>query len=313
VALLDDYLDPPGGGLPPSSVVVVQLSERSLGLGGLRGLDRVGPFSAVELHGGRVDAVVRFQVFGADAGAANTVMLALQGRLLAARADLWDAGLLEMSGSGGTVATAEQNAFARTADYTVLFEYHLAPTSGAESLIAQIPIRADQEVANSAVAEFTIVTDAIVRWDDVEAPALVLRGRGQVSQFATLSFVPGAAPSGAVNMLRTHDAATGPPATFASFDAFLAAVSDPDTPETHAAFTFASLTDFLAAFDATGAPLVLGDWNIDGTPDEYAVGVLPIDPVIDLTTARDRLEISLETSPLDEIGVVYLRAAPAVG
>jgi hypothetical protein len=313
VAGLAGYLDPPGAGLPAPSVAVVQVSDRTVGLGHLRGTDRAGPFAAIELRGGRIDAVVRFRVFGADPGATDDAMLALQGRLLGARDDLWDAGFLTMQGTAGSLAAQEQGAWARTADYTVLFEYELAPTAGAESLIATIPIRADQEVAGSLAGETTTVTDAITRWDDIDAPVLVLRGMQTVDAFASAAYVPGVAPTGAVRLRRTHDGASGAPNSYPTLAAFLAAVSDPTAPERHGEVEFATVSDFLAAFDPSTNSLLLGDWDVDGSPDEYGVGVLALDPPVRLRTARDRLELSLETSPLDAVAVVYVRAASTIG
>ncbi len=311
VGALSGYLDPVTG-LPDPSAVVLQVRGRALGLGNLRGLDAVGPFSAVELRGGQIDCVVRFQVWGADPAAADVRMTALQGGILGAGADLWGAGILQLDGVAGELAVADRGAWSRTADYHVLFEYHLAPTSDAESLIAAVPVAADQEVAGSLVEERTTVTGDSVRWDQAGAAPLVLRGRRSVEHLSIAAFLPAPTPTGGVRLLRTSDDATGTPTGYPTLAAFLAAVADPVSAQRHGVWSSVSLADFVAAFDAAD-DLLLGDWDGDGVPDEYQVGQLSLDPPIPLPSARDRLEISLETSPLDHMAVVYLRASRALG
>lgn len=56
-------------------------------------------------------------------------------------------------------------------------------------------------------------------------------------------------------------------------------------------------------------PIVLGDWDLDGVPDEYKSSQFRIDPSIRLTTVNDRLEIAFEHPELSEVAVVYLRAS----
>lgn len=310
VSVLTAYLTPVAG-LPDPTAVVLQVSDRTLGLGNSRGLEPVGPFSAVELYGGQIDCVVRLQVWGTDSAAANEAMTSLQGRLLGARADLFDAGFLQFDGVAGTLPVAELNAWSRTADYHALVEYHLAPTSNADSLIAAIPIDAEQEIDGSLVDERTTVTGDAVRWDQVSARGLVVRGRRSIDTLAVAAFLPAPQPTGALRIVRTSDDATTAPLDYATLDAFLAAVNDPVTPERNGRFSFGSLAAFVAALDDSGS-LLLGDWDQDGNPDGYVVGELALNPPIPLAGSTDRLEISLQTSPLDHTGVVYLRAARAL-
>jgi hypothetical protein len=56
-------------------------------------------------------------------------------------------------------------------------------------------------------------------------------------------------------------------------------------------------------------PIVLGDWDLDGVPDEYESAQFRISPSINLSTVSDRLEIAFEHPELTEVAVVYLRAA----
>ena len=312
VDALGSFLEPVTG-VPEPGVVVVNLTAKPLALGGLRGLERIGPFDAMELRGGHIDAVVRFQIWGEEFEAANEQMLALQGRLLAATDDLYDAGFLEMEGVAGTLAVEEGGAWNRTADYRILFEYHLAPASGADSLIARIPIRADQEHEGSLSGETTTVTDDLVRWDQLQAPPLVIRGgrRGgaAVERLAAASFLLPDRPAGAVRLVRTSDEATDPPSVHPDLATFLAAVADLASPAHNAELTFASIDDFLAAFTPSATPFPLGDWDEDAVTDLYQVAELELSPPVPLATARDRFEISLETTPFDQVAVVYLGAA----
>jgi hypothetical protein len=255
--------------------------------------------------------VVRFQLWGSAPGAADAAMTGLQGRLLAASRDLWDVGVRALDGVAGTSAAEARGAWARTADYQVLFEYHLAPAADAGSLIAAIPVAADQEVAGSTVRETTTVTGDGVRWDQLSAPALVVRGACVVNRLAVASFLgAGTPPTGAVRVLRTNDDATGPPAAFATLPAFLQAMADPVAARRGGLLTFASLANFVAAAAPNDA-LLLGDWDGDNVPDDYRVGDIVMEPPLTLPTGRDRLEISVETAPLDHVAVVYLRATRA--
>lgn len=307
---LQIFLPPAQDGLPAPGVIIVNISDRNLGMGNFRGLETRGIFPAVELKGGHAEALVRFQLFSATPEEVNSLTLTLQGLLMAARADLWDAGFLEMSGVAGTLATQQvsDGPWTRTADYQLLFEYHLAPTAGAESLIARIPIAADQEVFNSLARETTVVSDEMVRWDQLSAAVLTVRGTTRIASLSTLVYFEAALAGGAVTLLRTHDGASGAPTSYPTLGDFLNAVASTTTPERHGSFSFASLSDFLLACSAAGDPFPLGDWDSNSIPDVYQSLELALDPPLSLPGATDRLEISPGVSPLDQVGVVYLRA-----
>jgi hypothetical protein len=298
--------------LPAPTVSVLQVSDRTLGIGNARGLQTVGAFSAVELYGGRIDCVVRFKVFGNDAAGADTEMTALQGRLFGHRADLLDAGFLQFDGVAGTLPVADGEAWSRTADYHALVEYHLAPAPSADSLIAAIPIEADRQLDGFVEAETTTETDDIARWDQLAAPALVIRDRRAVDRLAVAAFLPAPPPTGTVQLVRTYDGATGAPHEFATLAEFLAAVSNPTAPDRNARFSFASVPAFVAACHATDE-MALGDWDQDTHPDVYEVGALVFEPPIPLPAATDRFQVVAQTSPLDHTAVVYLRASGTFG
>ena len=311
VSTLSGYLTPVAD-LPAPTVVVLQVADRTLGLGNSRGLEVIGPFAAAELYGGQIDCVVRFQVWGASPDAADNEMTALQGHLLGARAALFDAGFLRFEGVAGTLPVADRGAWSRTADYHALVEYHLTPTSNADSLIAAVAVDAEQEIGGSLAGERTTVTGDTIRWDQNVAPALVVRGQRSVDGLALAAFLPAPQPSGGVRITRTTHGATSAPTDYPTLAAFLAAVGDPTAPERNGRFSFPSLAAFVAAFDNVGG-LLLGDWDEDGNPDGYVVGQLALDPPIPLPEAADEIQISLQSPPFDHTGVVYLRAARALG
>jgi hypothetical protein len=311
LALLETFLPAPAPPLPTASVSLVAMTERGVGLGGMRGLERVGPFEIVELRGIRVDGLVRFHVFGADTPAAAIAARSLQTALAAARDSLWTSGLLRMSLSDASDPTAQPGggAFGVMLEYRVLYEHRIADTGGADSLIARIPINADPEELDSLARETTTVTDELARWDQLEAPLLRVRGPRSVSQLAALSFFPGATATGTVTVTRTFDGATAAPTTHPSLVTFLDAVAGPSAPERNALIEFASVADFLAALAPVQATLDLGDWDLDGVLDTYEARELALAPPIVLAHPADRLELAYEHPALDEVGVVYLRFA----
>jgi len=71
----------------------------------------------------------------------------------------------------------------------------------------------------------------------------------------------------------------------------------------------ATFKDVILKRSAVLEPIILGDWDLDGIPDEYKSSQFRIDPSIRLTTVNDRLEIAFEHPELSEVAVVYLRAS----
>jgi hypothetical protein len=178
---LNDYLPPAVAPLPDPNVAVVSITERSVGLGNRRGNETRGPFGVVALKGGRLDATVRFQLWAANPADADSALQTLQADLLEAQNDLWNAGFLAFAAEESSLAehVSDLDAWRKTADYRVLYEYHYEDDEGAHSLIAQIPIDSYLEELGSLQHERMIVTDEMARWDNVAAPDLVVRGRGR--------------------------------------------------------------------------------------------------------------------------------------
>ena len=170
--------------LPSPSVSLVSLAERSLAIGNRRGVERRGPFSIIELKGGRLEAVVRFQVWGSGLADVDSEIDSLQGRLLVAGDALRAAGFLEMAAEGMSTPESvdDLNAWRKTADYRVLYEFNYPDVDGAESIIVHIPIDVNGEI--------TTVSDEIVRWDDRGTPSLEVHGGlGKVHQISALAIL----------------------------------------------------------------------------------------------------------------------------
>lgn len=313
LAALRLYLPAPSPPLPAPNVSATSLTERPLAIGNWRGMERRGSFAVVALKGGRLEAVVRFQLWGSDPGEVDTAIEALHGRLLAARDDLWSVGFLRFAGEGTSLAehVAALNAWRKTADYKVLYEFHYPDADSAESIIARIPIHSDPEERNSLQRETTVVTDEMVRWDNEAAPALEVAAsaaaRVQVAGLAVLAYLPAAWTGNQVTLARLDRGSAAPPTSYPNLAEFQAAVTDPANPDRHARVTFASVADLLAAFDVAGDPIELGDWDEDGIPDEYRPGTLGFDPPIRLETGVDLLRLSYQDTVFDRAAVVYMR------
>ncbi len=307
------YLPPPGASLPQPNVTVVKVEDKPTGLGNHIGQERVNQFP-LALKAGRLQAVVRFQLWGATPNEVDEAIDLLHGRLLDAKEALYIAGFLRFSALNSSLAehVTPLNVWRRTADYDTLYEFRYTDSDDAQSLIARIPIHADPEEAASPQRETTIVTDEMARWDDVTAPALAVRGRRTVRQLSALRFVPGAAPTGPVMLLRTFTGASGTPAAFADLAQWTTAVTHPTAPNRHAQVTFVTFSDFLNNFSATGDTLTLGDWDEDATPDEYESLRLDLATPIPLPDRREQLQLIYQpgnTDPhFDQTAVFYIRA-----
>ncbi len=303
----DDYLPPAAPPLPDPTLSLISVMERSVGIGNRVGNDVRGPFGVTALKGVRLEVTLRFQFWANSPNEVEDAVQNLISTLLADRDELRAAGVLRLALKNVNASETFEDGFWRqAADFTALYEEPYADTDGAESLIAQIPIK-----INSNFNETTTVTDEMTRWDDKDdqsAPPLILRGRTRIAEMSALYFQPGAAPSGTVTVRRTFDGASGSPSARPDFASFLSAITDPSSPDRHTEFVFASLTAFLALFTADGDTITLGDWNEDAAPDQYQSLALAIDPPVTLPLASDRFEVVFQTNKFDQPAVLYLRA-----
>ena len=184
--------------LPPATVSVVRVSEQIVGLGSRLGNETRSTFSVVSLKGVRLDAVVRFQLWANALDAVDTAIDELHGKLLAAKKTLQaDEGeeepnrFLRLIVDDTPVAEyiSPLDAWRKTTNYKVLYEFPYEDADGAESLITRILIN-----INSAYGESTVITDEMTRWDNQEAPALEVR-RGtylplRINTLVILAFLP---------------------------------------------------------------------------------------------------------------------------
>ncbi len=188
--ILREYLPEQVDSLPKPMVVVDNLTERLVGLGNWLGNETRGSLPVVARKGCRLDAVTRFQLWANTPDDVETAMEEMQDRLLADKDHLWTLGILRLMTEQSSLAehVSSLDAWRKTADYRVLFEYQYQETD-AESLIARILID-----INSQYNESTVVTDEMVRWDNLEAPILAVRGGRShpfhVKMLIILAFLP---------------------------------------------------------------------------------------------------------------------------
>jgi hypothetical protein len=307
-------LPPPEDPLLPTAAQLVSVAERPLGLANRRGSETLGALGPISLKGGRLDAAVRFEVWGSQLVKADAAALALHGAVTGARDALRADGFLRTEGADFSAAEKDANtgSWRKTAAYRFLYEYQYLDADAAASLIVRIPAEADLEELGSPDRETTVITGGTVRWDDETAPVFGLRGPDSVAGLSVLTFVPGTAPTGAVTLLRTFDGAAGAPAAHPDLPTFLAAVAGPAPTERHARLTFPSLTDFLNALDPAVDSVELGDWDLNGVVDNYQIRPLTFAAAIGLPRFADRFEISYQTvlpaTGFDHQAVLYLRA-----
>jgi hypothetical protein len=309
LGILDDFLPGAVAPLPDASISVANLSERSVGLGGLRGLEFRERFQVAELKALRLDALVRYDLWGDSPGAATQAAGNVGAGLLGARDTLASQGILKLGleGLDAPDFAASLNAWHVGALYRVLYEFPYQDAGGAESLVVRIPIDVPPEEPGAAIEE-TVVTDEMTRWDDDAAPALVVRGPFGVGALLGLSWFSAAAPTGGVTVTRTFDGASGAPAAFGSLDAFFDAVSGFAPLERHGSVAFPTLVDFLVAIGAAGVPVAIGDRDADGVLDLYVPRSRVVLPPLVLETEADRMEVAYGAVALDQPAVVYLRA-----
>jgi hypothetical protein len=296
--------------LPDPNVTLERVAERLVGLGNQRGGEPAGPIGERVLRGGRLDARVRFQLWGATATGVDESVLTLQSDLLDDREDLRRVGFLKLSAVDTSVAEQVDSVggWRKTTSYDVLYEYQYVDTDETDSLIARIPV----STATGMVSETQVLTDEMVRWDDEKAPDLILTGPLTIDRFSALVFVP-AALTGTITTTRSSGGGNAP-THFADLPAFVAATGGPDPAETDADVELTP-NDFFTALGPGTTTLDMGDWNADGAVDEYTSHELVLPTPIVLPTWRDRLAITYvpqvpppgPTSGLDQTAVVYLR------
>ena len=303
---LSRYLPPPLADMPTPVVSLVKLTERAVGIGGIRSGIVTRNAGSMMRRGIRLDALTRFQLWAPDANEINQAITNLQMQVLGDRANLWAEGFLRLALEDAPLSAPvgpPDGPWCGHVDCRVLYEYDFEDADGAESLISQIPV-----TINGELGESMTLTDEMARWDNKSAPKLVVRGPMTVAGFTMLAFIPLTAPSGKVTLLRTFDGAAGNPANHATLQEFLAATSG-DNPERNAMTAFASFKIFMAGFEDTGETVTVGDWDGDGIADTYKSLTLPMEPAVALPTVRDRFEVTYGATKFNQVAVAYLRAS----
>src|SRR5258706_7604892 len=208
--VLDNYLprnpviNPP---LPDPNLSLVSMTERSVGLGSRVGTDMRGPFAVSALKGTRIEAVIRYQIWSDNPGDVDAAIQDLAARLLADRELLRVQGFLRLAlrstGTGESIPTVNDY-WRESVDFEVLYEFPYEDSDDAQSLIASIPVNIDQQLATTMA-----ITDEMTRWDNEDAPPLLLRGPLRIARMSAIAFTP-LTPSGTVTLTRTFDGAPGP-------------------------------------------------------------------------------------------------------
>lgn len=299
--------------IPVPTVSIRSMREKPLAIGNDRGLEQRGQLGIVALKGGRLEAVVRFQIWAGDPVTAEASMQTMQGQILTDRLNLQAQGFLQLKVEETTLSENVElfSAWRTTSDLKVLYEFHYDSTDGAESIIASIPIHSDPETKNSPNRETNVITDAIVRWDDESASALSIGGGlvTTVNGLGSLNYLPGAWTGGAVTLSRLDLGSVATPTTYPDMATFLTAVTDGNSPDLHAQVTFPATIDFLDEFTTVDGPIGLGDWDEDTVQDLYQSATLDFSPPIRLEGSNAMFRLAYQDSALDSKAVIYLRGS----
>lgn len=305
--VITDMLGRLEGLVPPNHARLLSVRERTVGLNNWRGVEVFGSAVPVALKGGRLEAGVLFEITRNQADQAEAAAIELHGNLLAARNDLRVAGFLKIEGPDFSLPEEDDShVFHKTVSYKVLYEYQYREIDGSASFITHIPVDVDPEEAGSPDRESLLVTGPVVRWDREGTPALVIRGRGGIGHL-TVVVLPADNPGDAIEVLRTFDGASGPPADAVQLQDLAGA--------SHIRKTYASLDDFLADFppvmttDQPPVPETVELSDLSDQPATYELRTITFGPEIQLPRPADRFEITTSAGAWGGSGaVLYIRA-----
>lgn len=293
------------GEVPPNRARLLSVRERPVGLANWRGVEVFGSTVPVILKGGRLEAGVLFEVSGNQPQQVEDAALALHGQLLTHRDVLRSSGFLKIEGPDFSLPTVDDaNVWRKTVSYMVLYEYQYRDVDGTASFITRIPVDVDPEEAGSPDRESLLITGRVVRWDREGTPSLAIRGRGGVPRLTLVAFLanPPDIPAIGVELLRTFDGASGPPAAAATLQDLAGAA--------HIRRSYASLADFLADFPPSTDTVELSD--LDDNPATYELRTFTFGPELHLPRPADRFEITTSAGAWGgSDAVLYLRAEGA--
>ncbi|MEE8583562.1 MAG: hypothetical protein V3T83_01795 [Acidobacteriota bacterium] len=324
--ILAEHLPARSGSLPDHSLALAEVNEKTVGLGSLRGVDRRVVFNLAELKGLRLDALIRFQLWFEEPGQAEVGLNNLNLSLMNERDGLRATGVLrlKLESSSPPERVAPIEGWRIVANFRVLYEHHYQDSGGAESLIAQIPIGCELE---EGVLQTTTVTDEIVRWDKLDAPALQVTGASarRIGGLAVLRHPPSGPTSGEVTLARLDLASGQAPSLAGSLMEFVQRVTDQENPATNIRFSdsleqFLQAEPFFAARErrqdgeaepAAEIRIELGDRDKDGLADEYGLRLLPFGSPLKLPRPEDVFRLKAQFDP-DSDAVLYIRASRGV-
>lgn len=294
--------DPPPDPEPPAtSVSLVSANDRPVGLGNRRGNETVGGMPLYALKGVRLEALVRFQLWGTTVAEVEAATEELQRRLRADADRLRAGGFLQLAGDSTSVVEnvspdGGAGFWRRTVQYRVLYEFRYRDNDGALSLIARLRVRFPPEMDDERMN----LTDDMMRWDSRRARRLNVRGdsrrRLRLRELLIIAHLPAGWDGGEVN-IETSVAGGTTQQTFGSVRALLDApgvVVDDDE------LTLGGIP-YLVAHMAFPDPLILGERGdfFRVRYDAEALEPLPLGPGV---PAPDPDE------PDPNEPVVYLRA-----
>jgi hypothetical protein len=290
------------GEVPPNRARLLSVRERPVGLANWRGVEVFGSTVPVVLKGGRLEAGVLFELTANQPQQVEDAAVALHGQLLTHRDALRIAGFLKIDGPDFSLPEEDDShVFHKTVSYKVLYEYQYRDVDGTASFITRIPVAVDPEEAGSPDRESLLITGRVARWDREGTPPLAVRGRGGIPRLTLVAFLPDT-PGAAVELLRTFDGASGPPAVAATLQDLAGAA--------HIRRSYASLADLLADFPPATDTVELSDLN--GDPATYDLRTFTFGPELHLPRTVDRFEITTSAGAWGgSDAVLYLRAEGA--
>lgn len=311
---LSGYFGAGGGALPPSTVSFLSVSKKNPAIGNRVATDMRAGYPTAAIKAGHLDADVQLQIWDSDPAAIETEMNDLHGRILADTEVLRSQGFIKLKSSGTDVSelVTSLNAWRKTSQLSLLYEYQYQDNDDALSIIHRIPVASDLENRNSPDQEITTVTDAIQRWDDEQAWSLILvansNSDSKIYGLNVLAYLPGGWNGNQVILERSNLDNPVLATAYPTLNDFLDAVTADTAPDQNARVSFASVSDFLGALTAEGTSFELGDWDEDTIQDQYQAYQQVFDKPIELTQRNDVFRISYQAAPFDSKAVVYLRA-----
>ncbi|PKH00452.1 hypothetical protein [Paraglaciecola sp. MB-3u-78] len=314
ISTLSGYLTASGGSLPSSTVSFLSVAKKNPAIGNRIATDTRAGYPIAAIKAGHLDANLQLQIWHTNPDTIEVEMNDLQGRILADKTLLHEQGFIKLKSDGGNMSEhiSNLNAWRKTSQLNVLYEYRYQDNDDALSIIHRIPITNDLEQNNSSSQELSTVTDVIQRWDDEEAWSLNISANStqtnKIYGLSVLAYLPGGWNGNQVILQKTNLDNPNPPNLYANLADFIEAVTDQNSPDQNARILFASVTDFVGALELQGSNFELGDWDEDNIPDQYQAYQTIFENPIQLNRMNDEFRVSYQAAPFDSKAVVYLRA-----